>query len=119
MTTNEVRGYINYHAGIIAPLYKDYSVKLWNLSLDGNNEALSKALIVAKEQFLKIYTNREEFRQLQAWKAAGLQLDEIDARQLKLIFEAFVPNQIEEEVLHDIVERETHIENTFNTFRPN
>src|SRR5262245_9809475 len=117
MTTTEVRAYINYHEGIIAPLHKDYSLKLWNLSLDGNNEALSKDLITAKERYLKVYNNREEFRQLQAWKAAGLQLDQIEARQLKLIFDAFVPNQIEEEVLRDIVERETHIENTFNTFR--
>jgi len=119
MTPTEVRGYINYHEGIIAPLHKNYSLKLWDLSLDGNNEALSKALITAKEQYLKVYNNRAEFRQLQAWKATGLQLDDIDARQLKLIFHAFVPNQIEEEVLRDIVERETHIENTFNTFRAN
>jgi hypothetical protein len=34
-------------------------------------------------------------------------MDTIDARELKLIHDSFVPNQIEESVLRDIVERET------------
>src|SRR5207253_136629 len=44
-------------------------------------------------------------------------LDELEARQLRLIHDAFVPNQIEPDVLRDLVERETQIENFFNTFR--
>jgi len=117
MTATEVHAYIENHQAVIIPLHKDYSLKLWNLSLDGNNEALSKALVTAKERYLKVYNNRQEFRQIQEWKAAAIDLDEIDARQLKLIWNAFVPNQIEDAVLREIVERETQIENTFNTFR--
>ena len=111
--------YIRRHESVIAPLHKNYSLKLWDLSLDGNNEALSSALVAAKERFLKVYSDREEFRQIREWKTANVQLDEIEARQLKLIHDAFVPNQIEESVLRDIIERETRIENTFNTFRAN
>jgi peptidyl-dipeptidase A len=115
----EVAAYLARHETVIAPLHKDYSLKMWNLSLDGNNEALAKALVASKERYLKIFNNREEFRQLREWIAAAPPLDEVQARQLKLIHDAFVPNQIEESVLRDIVERETEIENTFNTFRPN
>jgi peptidyl-dipeptidase A len=98
-------------------LLKDYSLKLWDLSLNGNDEALEKALVASKERYLRVYTNRDEFRQLREWKAAGLQLDELEARQLRLIHDAFVPNQIDEAVLRDIIQREIQIENTFNTFR--
>ena len=115
----DASNYIRRHEGVIAPLHKDYSLKLWDLSLDGNNEALSSALVAAKERYLKVYSDREEFRQIREWKTANVQLDEFEARQLKLIHDAFVPNQIEESVLRDIVERETRIENTFNTFRAN
>ena len=45
------------------------------------------------------------------------QCQPLEARQFKLIYDSFVPNQIEPEVLQDIVERETQIENLFNTFR--
>src|SRR5262249_39511423 len=66
---------------------------------------------------LNVYNNRDEFRQLRAWKDDAPQLDEIEARELKLIHDLFVPNQIEPEILKDIVERETQIETAFNTFR--
>jgi hypothetical protein len=38
--TAEVSAYLNHHESVVAPLHKDYSLKLWDLSLDGNNEAL-------------------------------------------------------------------------------
>jgi peptidyl-dipeptidase A len=117
--TGEVRTYIRQHEGIVAPLSKDYSLRLWDLSLDGNNEAFEKALVASKERYLRVYSNRDEFRQLREWKAAHPQRDELETRQLKLIHDAFVPNQIEEAVLRDIIQRETQIENTFNTFRAN
>jgi peptidyl-dipeptidase A len=113
----EPREYIRHHESVIAPLHKDYGLKIWDLSLNGNNEALEKAVVAAKERYLKVYSNRDEFRQIREWMTAHLPLDEIEGRQLKLIHDAFVPNQIEEDVLKEIVERETQIENLFNTFR--
>jgi peptidyl-dipeptidase A len=115
--TDEVRSYVKQHSNVVAPLLKDYGLRMWELSLDGNNEALEKALVAAKERYLNVYNNREEFRQIREWQKADPQLDEIDARQFKLIHDLFVPNQIEPEVLKEIVERETHIETAFNTFR--
>ena len=115
----EIGAYIRQHEAIIAPLHKDYSLRFWDLSLAGNNEELEKQVVVAKERYLRVYSNREEFRQLRAWKSSGVQLNELEARQFRLIHDAFVPNQIDEDVLRDIIERETQIENFFNTFRAN
>jgi peptidyl-dipeptidase A len=117
--SNEVSAYIHHHESVIAPLQKDYSLKFWALSLDGNNEALERAVVDAKERYLKVYNNSEEFRRLREWTRAAVRLDDVAARQLKLIHDAFVPNQIPEDVLRDIVARETQIENIFNTFRAN
>lgn len=111
-----IKDYIDQHTRIIEPLHKDYNLKFWELSLKGD-EHLEKELVTAKERYLKIYNNRDEFQQIRQWISSKPSLDEIDARQLKLIHDAFVPNQIPPEVLRDIVERETQIENQFNTFR--
>ena len=113
----DTHNYIRHHESVIAPLHKEYSLKFWALSLNGTDASLEKDLVTAKERYLKVYNNREEFRQIREWKSQTAGLDEIAARQLKLIHDAFVPNQIPEHVLRDIVERETHIENLFNTFR--
>ncbi len=116
--TSEIGSYIRRHEAVIIPLHQDYSLKFWELSRTGNPE-MEKALVEAKEKYLKVYNNHEEFRRIRAWKTSSIQLDELEARQLKLIHDAFVPNQIPEDVLRDIVERETQIENLFNTFRAN
>ena len=114
--TAEISNYIREHEATVKPLHKDYSLRVWELSLSGN-DALEKALVAAKERYLKVYNNREEFKKVREWKSSGAQLNAVEARQLKLIHDSFVPNQIEEDVLRDIVERETQIENFFNTFR--
>ena len=118
MSSTEVQSYIRKHEDTIAPLYKDYSLRFWELSLSGD-EKREKALIASKERYVKVYNNRDEFRQLRDWKTAKIPLPEPDARQLKLIHDAFVPNQVPEAVLLDMVARETQIENLFNTFRAN
>src|SRR5437879_4940802 len=103
---SEISSYITAHTTIVAPLQKDYSLKFWDLSLSGNEER-EKALVAAKESYLKVYNNRVEFKQIREWKSAKIPLDELEARQLRLIHDAFVPNQIEPDVLRGIIERET------------
>jgi peptidyl-dipeptidase A len=112
----EISQYIRAHEALIAPLYKDYSLKYWDLSLSGDAQH-EKALVAAKERYVKVYNNQREFQQLQQWKSAASNLSPIEARQFKLIWDSFVPHQIPEETLLDIVARETRIENLFNTFR--
>ncbi len=114
----EIGQYLRAHESTIAPLYRDYSLRFWEISLEGTGER-EKALVEAKARYLKIYNDRAAFRQLRQWMSSDLKTDPIEARELKLIHDGFVPYQIDEAVLRDIVERETQIENLFNTFRAN
>jgi peptidyl-dipeptidase A len=114
--SSAIREYIDRHTQTVSPLHKDYNIKFWELSLSGNEE-MEKALVEAKERYLKTYSDRQEFQQIRQWVFSNPPVDEMDTRQLKLIHDAFVPNQIQPDVLRDIVERETQIENLFNTFR--
>ena len=66
----EISTYIHHHEQTIIPLYRDYSLKFWDLSLTGSEES-EKALIAAKERYLRVYNNREEFRRMQEWKKAN------------------------------------------------
>jgi peptidyl-dipeptidase A len=114
---SEIRSYLKHHERIVRPLYKDYNLRYWDLSLAGDNATLERALVAAKERYLHVYSNRQEFAHLQQWRKEAETLEPDEARQFKLIYDTFVPNQIEDEVLREIVARETQIENTFTTFR--
>ncbi len=114
--THEISAFIQQHEQTVIPLSIDYSVKFWELSINGTPER-EKALVDAKERYLKVYSNKSDFRQLQGWRSKASQLPAVEGRVLKLIYDTYVPHQIDDEVLRDIVERETEIENLFNTFR--
>src|SRR6188508_2773162 len=98
---DEIGRYIKQHEETIAPLYKEYGAKFWELSLSGNEEK-ERALVNAKERYLKVYNNRDEFQQVRQWRRSAEGLDPLQARQLKLIHDNFVPHQIDEKVLREI-----------------
>src|SRR5690606_5140370 len=108
--------FIDNHERTIAPLAKDYNLRFWELSIDGNSQRES-ALIEARQRYVDVYSNREDFRELQNWNQDAVALPELAARQYRLLYDSYVPHQIDPEVLHDLVRRETEIENAFNTFR--
>jgi len=112
----EISEFIDEHERTIAPLYKDYSLKFWELSTNANDER-EKALVEAKARYLQVYNNKNDFQRLRGWLEQAKHLPELDARQFKLIYDLYVPNQIEEAALREIVERETQIETEFNSFR--
>ena len=121
LAEDEIRRFLEAHERQVAPLYKAYCQRFWELSLSGSDED-ARVLIEAKKEFLKVYANREQFMRLEGWFRAlsdgqRTEMDPLMARQIKLIHASFVPHQMDESIQRDIVERETHIENLFNTFR--
>ena len=76
----EVTSYLRQHQKTIEPLHKDYSLRFWDLSLAGNNREFEKALVESKERYLKVYNNREEFRQLREWNTSVAEYALVRAR---------------------------------------
>src|SRR5215813_12139549 len=112
MVTNmsdEIAAFIKEHERAVTPLYVDYNKKFWDLSTNASEER-EKAAVEAKQRYLQVYSNKDDFRRLRAWRTTTQELSDLDARQFKLIYDTYVPNQMSDEVLRDIVERETDIE---------
>lgn len=112
----EIRTYLQAHEETLRPLAIDYCLKTWSLSNHATPEG-EQALVAAKEKYLRVFADRRGFARLKDWRREAATTDAIAARQLELIYQNAVPYQIDEAILLDLVERETQIENTFNTFR--
>ena len=113
----EIGSYVRQHEAVIAPLHKEYSLKFWDLSLDGNNPQVDRRSSKRRSAISRSTTTGTSSSSCVTGRVPDFELDELTARQFKLIYDAFVPNQIEPEVLRDLVQRETQIETLFNTFR--
>ena len=64
-----------------------------------------------------LYSDPATFARLKTWRSGGAVEDPILARELDLLYLAFLGNQLPAEMLAELVARETALERTFNTFR--
>lgn len=117
---NEITEFLRQHEQKIEPRWNDYANRFWEMSISGTEDN-AKALSKSKDKYLQIYSNREEFSKLKSWREAirdGASVELLTERQVNVLYDSYVPYQIDESVLSDMVRRETAIENVFNTFRP-
>jgi len=103
--SDEIAAFIKEHERTVEPLYVDYNIKFWELSTNASDER-EKAAVEAKQRYLQVYSNKDDFRRLRAWRPATRNLSDVEARQFKLIYDTYVPNQMSDQVLRDIVERD-------------
>ncbi len=108
--------FIRGHVKKIAPLWKEANLTYWDATTTGKSEAWDKyeALQLDIKQF---YSSREDFARIKAFKEAGPIDDPRLARQLEKLYYAYLPNQIEPELLAQIVELDTQIQKAYNSYR--
>jgi peptidyl-dipeptidase A len=112
----ELEDFITAHVEKIKPMDKEANLAWWNAALSGKSEDYDKV----SELTLKIrqvYSNPKEFAFLKDLKKSGQVNDAVLARQLVVLHNAYLENQIEPKLLKEIVDLGTAIEKKFSTFR--
>jgi len=110
------RTFVQNHVEKVEPLMKEWNLSYWNASLTGKKEDFDKTA----EYELKIrtiYSDTNNFAYLKDLKESGHIKNMLLKRHLDLLYNAYLSNQIEPELLKQIVEQSTAIENKFNVFR--
>ncbi len=108
--------FIRHHLAEVEPLYSQVTHTYWDACLTGEDEAYQKyAELTLKME--TIYSNREEFALLKRLRESGKVSDPLLARQLTLLHDGYLGNQIDTTLIRQMVEISTSIENKFNTFR--
>jgi len=100
----------------VVPLYKDAALASFTASVSGKDEDYARAADL-QIKLQKVYSNKEDFSRLKAWKASGTVTDPLQMRELDVIYLGFLPNQLDEKRLEEMVRLQSEIEKKFNTFR--
>ncbi len=110
------RTFVAEHVKKIEPLMKEWNLNYWQASLSGNKEDFDKAA----EYELKIriiYSDTSGFAYLKKLKESDQIKNPLLKRHLDLLYNAYLSNQTEPDLLKQIVEKSTAGENKFNVFR--
>ncbi len=111
-----VQSFIDAHVRTVEPLLKARNLAEWNASVTGEKKYYDEQS-AAEMRIKKVYSNRDDFAKLKEWKSSETAADPLLSRQLDVLINAYLPNQIDTVLLGKIVEKGARIAETFNTFR--
>ncbi|MHC4757234.1 MAG: M2 family metallopeptidase [Planctomycetota bacterium] len=115
-TEEDLEVFVASHVAKVKPISKAGALAYWEAANSGKAEDYEKV----KEldyKLREIYTNSEDFEFLKRMKASGIVKDALLERQMDLLYNAYLGNQIEPELLKKIVDLSTEIQKNFSTFR--
>lgn len=88
----------------------------YQASISGKEDDYKKSSDLAFE-YEKIFSNKSDFASLKKIKDSGAVKDELLKRQMDLIYNMYLGNQVDEAKLQALIEEQTKIENRFATYR--
>ncbi len=112
----QLNSFINGHVAKVDPLTREKNLAFWEAMTTGSKDAYQQ-LSQLELQISKIYSNSDDFEYLKQTKASGEVSDEMLARQLELLYLRYLPKQIEADLLEELVQLNTEVTETYNTYR--
>ena len=112
----QLNDFINKHVEKVKPLSKEVNLAYWQAATTGNDEDYQKYSELDLE-LRQIYSNSEDFTYLQEMKRSEKIHDATLTRQLNVLYNNYLENQIEPELLKEIVQLGAEVEKKFSTFR--
>lgn len=108
--------FLSEYEAQVMPLAREAALANYEASISGNEEDYQRSAEL-QLQLRKLHADSEDFSQLKQWRQAGKIADPLLARQLDVLYNGFLGNQLPAETLTELVERQSAIEKRFNTFR--
>lgn len=112
----EFKAFIQKFDSIVQPIAKESSLAYWEASLSGKDEDWKKSEEL-NIQLTKIFSDKESFAILKKIKESGTITDEIQKRQLDVMYNAYLGNQVDTSLLNDVIKLQTAIEKKYSNFR--
>jgi peptidyl-dipeptidase A len=108
--------FLQEHTKKVEPLYEKLSLAYWNAAATGAKKEYEKYTDCDIEM-RQLLSNRDNFEKLKTWKESGQVQDPLLARQLTLIYNDFLENQIDDTLRNRLARDAAALEETFNTHR--
>lgn len=110
-----LRTFIDKHVKLIKPLEKQLSLAYWDATQYGKSEDYERYADLSLALSL-IYSNKDDFRTLKNFKKRNKIGDKLLKRQLEILYNSYLGNQIDQTLLEEITKKSAEVEEKFNTF---
>lgn len=112
----KLRLFIEKHVEKIKPLQREENLAYWNAATTGAKEDYERYTKLQIE-IKRIYSNPDDFKFLSEMKDKDTIKNTLLERQLDILYNNYLENQIDTTLMKELVQGATAIEEQFNTFR--
>lgn len=113
---NEAQSFLARVVPELARLQKESNLAYWAASRT-SAKADEERLVAAESSLRLFFADREAYGELKALLARAGEWDELTRRQLELLRDQYLPNQLEPSVIQELVRRESELTSLFAGFR--
>jgi peptidyl-dipeptidase A len=100
----------------VIPLYKEVNLAYWNAAISGKKEDFDKVADL-QNKMTAIYANKEDFNTLKKLKESGDIKDDILKRELVVLYNYYLGNQVDTVKLNAVNKMQNDIEQKYGNFR--
>jgi peptidyl-dipeptidase A len=113
-----MKKFISYYEAKAIPLSREAALTSWNANISGTDAdwALSEK---TSFELAKFYTDAKAFSELKTLKESGAIQDPLLARQLVLLYDAYLAGQVDTALIAERLKMETGINKKYSNFRAN
>ncbi len=112
----ELRAFITKFDSTVQPLMKESNLAYWNASISGNGDDWKKSEKLSIE-LTRVFANKDDFATLKKIKESGTITDELMKRQLEVMYNSYLSNQVDTAKLNAVIKMQTEIEQKYSNFR--
>ncbi len=113
---NEFYEFIASFENKVVNLSRELSISNFDATISGKPEDYKKTAEL-ELKLKKIFSSREDFEKLKMFRESNEIDDEVNKREIEVLFNAYSEFQIDEELLEKTVNLASKIEQTFSTYR--
>lgn len=113
---DDFRSFAEAHVARVEPLSREVNLAYWTATISGEASDFERYASLEVE-LQKLYGDRDDFARLTAWRKTGATRDAIEARQLDLLYRAYLRNQVDPALIEDTTRLSSEIVRAFGTYR--
>lgn len=102
--------------GKVKPLYNAMALAYFDATVSGEAELYEKAALLEMD-LNKVLSDRELFKRLQNLEDSGRVTDPLKKRHVRVLYLAFLANQVDTDKLDEITRLQTEIQQKYDTYR--
>jgi peptidyl-dipeptidase A len=116
MANAELSKFLSNLSSVIEPVTREVNLAYWTAATTGSAAAFERFTELQLE-LQKVFSDSEDFKRIGQWRDDPRVADPLARRQVELLYNDFLRNQVEPSLNEEITRLGARIENQFNVYR--